>query len=143
MEGHVTVTLLSRSRYEGGEDLLHFEGNGLLKREKGGWHLRYTASARDGSRMASDLCLADGVAALRNITGGYTLTLDPRQVTRAQIPTQAGTLTMAVKTRQVDWQLEEAPGRIMMDYTLMALGQTVSDLHLTVYLTEKEGEKTL
>lgn len=137
MEGHVTVTLVSRSRYEGGEDLLHFEGNGLLKREKGGWHLRYTASARDGSRMASDLCLADGVAALRNITGGYTLTLDPRQVTRAQIPTQAGTLTMAVKTRQVDWQLEEAPGRIMMDYTLMALGQTVSDLHLTVYLTDK------
>ena len=137
MERHVTVTLVSRSRYEGGEDLLHFEGNGLLKREKGGWHLRYTASARDGSRMASDLCLADGVAALRNITGGYTLTLDPRQVTRAQIPTQAGTLTMAVKTRQVDWQLEEAPGRIMMDYTLMALGQTVSDLHLTVYLTDK------
>ena len=137
MEGHVTVTLVSRSRYEGGEDLLHFEGNGLLKREKGGCHLRYTASARDGSRMASDLCLADGVAALRNITGGYTLTLDPRQVTRAQIPTQAGTLTMAVKTRQVDWQLEEAPGRIMMDYTLMALGQTVSDLHLTVYLTDK------
>ena len=137
MEGHVTVTLVSRSRYEGGEDVLHFEGNGLLKRKKGGWHLRYTASARDGSRMASDLCLADGVAALRNITGGYTLTLDPRQVTRAQIPTQAGTLSMAVKTRQVDWQLEEAPGRIMMDYTLMALGQTVSDLHLTVYLTDK------
>ena len=143
MEGHVTVTLLSRSRYEGGEDLLHFEGNGLLKKENSGWHLRYTASARDGSRMASDLRLAEGVATLRNITGDYTLTLDPRRETQTQIPTQAGTLTMAVKTRQVDWQLNKAPGRITMDYTLMALGQTVSDLHLTVYLTEKEGEKTL
>lgn len=143
MEGHVTVTLLSRSRYEGGEDLLHFEGNGLLKRESGGWHLRYTASAKDGSRMASDLRLEGGIATLRNITGNYTLTLDPRQVTQARIPTQAGTLSIAVKTRQVDWQLEEAPGRIVMDYTLMTMGQTMSDLHLTVYLTDKEGEKTL
>ena len=30
-----------------------------------------------------------------------------------------------------------------MDYALTALGQTVSDLHLTVYLTDNKGEKTL
>lgn len=137
MEGHVKITLLSRSRYEGGEDVLAFAGNGLLKRTDAGWHLRYTAASQDGSRMASDLRLEDGVVTLHNITGEYTLTLDTRQVTQARIPTQAGTLTMAVKTRQVDWQLQEAPGRIVMDYTLMALGQTVSDLHLTVYLTYK------
>jgi len=137
MEGHVKITLLSRSRYEGGEDVLAFAGNGLLKRTDAGWHLRYTAASQDGSRMASDLRLEDGVVTLHNITGEYTLTLDTRQVTQTRIPTQAGTLTMAVKTRQVDWQLQEAPGRIVMDYTLMALGQTVSDLHLTVYLTYK------
>ena len=137
MEGHVKITLLSRSRYEGGEDVLAFAGNGLLKRTDAGWHLRYTAASQDGSRMASDLRLEDGVVTLHNITGEYTLTLDTRQATQARIPTQAGTLTMAVKTRQVDWQLQEAPGRIVMDYTLMAMGQTVSDLHLTVYLTYK------
>ena len=137
MEGHVKITLLSRSRYEGGEDVLAFAGNGLLKRTDAGWHLRYTAASQDGSRMASDLRLEDGVVTLHNITGEYTLTLDTRQVTQTRIPTQAGTLTMAVKTRQVDWQLQEAPGRIVMDYTLMAMGQTVSDLHLTVYLTYK------
>ena len=137
MEGHVKITLLSRSRYEGGEDVLAFAGNGLLKRTDAGWHLRYTAASQDGSRMASDLRLEDGVVTLHNITGEYTLTLDARQATQARIPTQAGTLTMAVKTRQVDWQLQEAPGRIVMDYTLMAMGQTVSDLHLTVYLTYK------
>ena len=58
MEGHVNVTLLSRSRYDGGEDVLAFAGNGLLKRVEDGWHLRYTASAQEGSRMASDIRLA-------------------------------------------------------------------------------------
>ena len=137
MEGHVNVTLLSRSRYDGGEDVLAFSGNGLLKRTESGWHLRYTASSQDGSHMASDLRLEDGRATLRNITGDYTLTLDPNQRTEARIPTQVATLTMAVTTRHLEWHLEEAPGRIIMDYTLTALGQTVSDLHLMVYLTHK------
>ena len=137
MEGHVNVTVLSRSRYEGGEDVLAFAGNGLLKRTENGWHLRYTASSQDGSHMASDVRLEDGRATVRNITGDYTLILDPRETTQARIPTQLGALTMAVTTRGLDWQLEEAPGRIIMDYTLTALGQTLSDLHLTVYLTYK------
>ena len=137
MEGHVNVTVLSRSRYEGGEDVLAFAGNGLLKRTESGWHLRYTASSQDGSHMASDVRLEDGRATVRNITGDYTLLLDPKETTQARIPTQLGALTMAVTTRGLDWQLEEAPGRIMMDYTLTALGQTLSDLHLTVYLTYK------
>jgi uncharacterized beta-barrel protein YwiB (DUF1934 family) len=137
MEGHVNVTLLSRSRYDGGEDVLAFAGSGLLKRTENGWHLRYTASSQDGSHMASDLRLEDGAATLRNITGDYTLTLDPKQKTEARIPTPVATLTMAVTTRPLEWHLEEAPGRIIMDYTLTALGQTVSDLHLMVYLTHK------
>ena len=135
MEGHVNVTLLSRSRYDGGEDVLAFAGSGLLKRMENGWHLRYTASSQDGSHMASDLRLEDGAATLRNITGDYTMTLDEKKTTQARIPTAMGALTMDVYTRSLTWQLEEAPGRIIMDYTLTALGQTVSDLHLTVYLT--------
>ncbi len=137
MEGHVKVTLLSRSRYEGGEDVLSFAGNGLLKRTETGWHLRYTASSQDGSHMASDLRLEEECAIVRNITADYTLTLDKKEKTQARIQTQAGTLTMAVTTRQLEWHLEEAPGRIIMDYTLMALGRTVSDLHLTIYLTDQ------
>lgn len=137
MEGHVNVTLLSRSRYDGGEDVLAFAGNGLLKRVEDGWHLRYTASAQDGSRMASDIRLAGETALVRNITGDYTLILDPQKTTQARIPTQVGALTMEVTTRCLDWQLEEAPGRIKMEYTLMAMGQTLSDLHLTIYLTYK------
>ena len=135
MEGHVNVTLLSRSRYDGGEDVLAFAGSGLLKRTENGWHLRYTASSQDGSHMASDLRLEDGAATLRNITGDYTMTLDEKKTTQARIPTAMGALTMDVHTRSLTWRLEETPGRIIMDYTLTALGQTVSDLHLTVYLT--------
>ena len=137
MEGHVNITLLSRSRYEGGEDTLAFAGNGLLRREGEGWHLRYTAAAQDGSRVATDLRLEDGKAIVRNITGDYTMTLDRETTTKTRIPTEMGALTMDVTTRSLDWQLEEAPGRLIMDYTLTALGQTLSDLHLTVYLTYK------
>lgn len=137
MEGHVNITLLSRSRYEGGEDVLAFAGNGLLKATKDGWHLRYTAAAQNGSRMASDVRLEGGCAVVRNITGDYTLTLDPRAGTQARIPTSVGTLTMAVHTRRLDWQLDRTPGHITMDYTLMALGQTLSDLQLTIHLTYK------
>ena len=135
MEGHVNVTILSLSRYEGGEDRLAFAGKGLLRRQGEGWHLRYTAASPDGSHLATDLRLENGVAALRNITGDYTMTLDKEATTQARIPTAMGALTMDVHTRSLDWQLEDAPGRIIMDYTLTALGQTVSDLHLTVYLT--------
>lgn len=135
MDGHVKVTILSRSHYEGGEDTLAFSGNGLLKPTDIGWHLRYTASSSDGSHMASDLRLEEGTAILRNITGNYTLTLNPQKKTESRIPTSAGTLTIAVATQHLNWQLEESPGRITMDYTLMAMGQTLSDLHLTIYLT--------
>ena len=137
MEGHVNVTLLSRSRYDGGEDVLAFSGNGLLKRTENGWHLRYTAASPDGSHMASDIRLEGRRAVVRNITGDYTITLEKNEKTEARIPTQMGVLTMAVNTRQLEWQLEEAPGRMIMDYTLMAMGQTVSDLHLTIYVTYK------
>ena len=87
--------------------------------------------------MASDIRLEEQCAVVRNITGDYTITLDKSEKTQARIPTQMGVLTMAVHTRQLEWQLEEEPGRIIMDYTLMAMGQTVSDLHLTIYLTDK------
>ena len=53
MEGHVNVTILSRSRYEGGEDKLAFAGKGLLRREGEGWHLRYTAASPDGTTPTS------------------------------------------------------------------------------------------
>lgn len=137
MEGHVNITLLSLSRYNGDSDLLTFSGNGLLKRTQNGWHLRYTAGAPDGSRMASDIRLENGIAIIRNITGNYSLTLDPQEDTQSRIPTSAGTLTMAVHTRTLDWQLDTAPGRIIMSYTLMSLGQTLSDLHLTIHLRDK------
>ena len=115
MEGHVNITLLSRSRYDGGEDVLAYAGNGLLRREGESWHLRYTASAQDGSRVATDLRLESGRAIVRNITGDYTMILDKENTTQARIPTAVRTLTMDVTTRSLDWQLEEAPGRIIMD----------------------------
>ena len=127
MEGRVNVTVCSRSRYEGGEDVLVFIGSGLLKRTDEGWRLRYTAAAEDGSRVASDIALHDGCAAVRNMTnGGYTMQLDPASPTAARIPTAVGALTMQVVTEKLNWSLDaEASGRINMRYKLLALQQTL------------------
>lgn len=138
MEGHVHVTVTTRSVYDGGEDLLVFTGNGLLKRTETGWRLRYSAKGEDGSPAASDVELHGTTAAVRNITGGYTLPLDPAQETCAQIPTAAGALHMAVVTEQLNWALEEeTSGHINMHYKLLAMQQTLSDLHVSIHLTNK------
>lgn len=141
MEGHVNITVVSRSRYSGGEDVLVFIGAGLLRREGENWHLRYSAVNESGERIGSDILLHSGGAAVRNITGGYTLQLTTGAVTESRIPTRLGNIGVEVTTRRLDWQMETAPGRIDMDYTLMALGRTLSDLQLTIHLTEQRGEK--
>lgn len=138
MEEHVRVSVTTRSIYDGGEDLLVFTGSGLLKRTADGWRLRYSAKGEDGSPSASDIELCGHRAAVRNITGGYTLQLDPTQQTLAQIPTAAGMLHMTVITEQLIWALEgEASGDINMHYKLLAQQQILSDLHVSIHLINK------
>lgn len=137
MEGHVNITVVSRSRYHGGEDVLVFTGTGLLRKEEDNWHLRYTAANDSGERMGSDILLHSDGATVRNITAHYTLVLTTASVTESRIPTQLGSIGVEVTTRRLDWQLDTAPGQVHMDYTLMALGQTLSDLQLTIYLTKQ------
>ena len=137
MEGHVKVTVVSRSRYHGGEDVLVFAGAGLLRKEEDNWHLRYTAKSDAGETMGSDILLSAGGAAVRNITAGYTLKLTTEETTESRIPTPLGSLGVNVATRRLGWQLETAPGRIDMDYTLMALNETLSDVQLTIHLTHE------
>ncbi len=142
MEGHVNVIVTTCSRYDGGEDVLVFTGSGLLKRTQTGWRLRYSAKGEDGSPAASDVELRDGCATVRNITGGYTLQLDPASPSAARIPTEVGALTMSVVTEKLNWALEgESSGRIHMHYKLLALQQTLSDLRVSIHLTNKRGEK--
>lgn len=137
MEGHVKVTVVSRSRYHGGEDVLVFAGAGLLRKEEDNWHLRYTAKSNDGETVGSDILLSAGGAAVRNITAGYTLKLTTEATTESRIPTPLGPVGVDVATRRLDWQLETAPGRIDMDYRLMALNETLSDVQLTIHLTHE------
>jgi len=137
MEGHVNVTVVSRSRYHGGEDVLVFAGAGLLRKEEENWHLRYTAKSGSGETMGSDILLRGDGAVVRNITAGYTLKLTINETTESRIPTSMGSLGVKVNTRRLEWQLENAPGRIDMDYTLMALNETLSDVQLTIHLTEQ------
>ena len=138
MEGHVHVSVTTHSVYDGGEDRLVFTGNGILKRTEDGWHLRYPAKGEDGSPAASDVALHGTTAAVRNITGGYTLPLDPAQQTLTHIPTAAGILPISVVTEELNWALEDtASGRIQMHYKLLAMHQTLSDLRVSIHLTNK------
>lgn len=138
MEGHVRVSVTTRSIYDGGEDLLVFTGNGLLKRTDTGWHLRYTAKGEDGSPAASDVTLHGTTAVVRNITGGYTLELMKGKQMKTQIPTAAGELPINVVTRELDWALEgENTGSIHMHYQLLAQRQLLSEMHVSIQLTNK------
>ena len=138
MEGHVHVNVITCSFYDGGEDRLVFVGNGLLKRSDTGWHLRYTAKGEDGSPAASDVEVSGVTAAVRNITGGYTLHLDSTQQTLTHIPTAAGTLPITVVTKKLNWALEgETAGSIQMHYQLLAQRQILSEMHVSIQLTNK------
>lgn len=138
MEGHVCVTVTTRSLYDGGEDVLVFTGSGLLKRTETGWHLRYTAKGEDGSPSASDVELHGSSAAVRNITGGYTLQLVRGGQAKTRIPTAAGELPITVVTKELNWALEEeTSGSIQMHYQLLAQRQLLSEMHVSMQLTNK------
>ncbi len=135
MEGHIKVTVVSRSRYEGGEEEMTFKGNGLLKMTEQGFHLRYTAADESGVKTASDVTAENGAVRLRIVgENGYTLWLDPDRPTDNPIPTEAGRLSIRAVTQRLDWQMDDAQGELTMDYTLLTQGITLSSMCVSIQM---------
>ena len=135
MEGHIKVTVVSRSRYDGGEEELTFTGKGLLKMTEQGFHLRYTADDGSGVKTASDVMAENGTVRLRIVgENGYTLWLDPTRPTDNPIPTEAGRLSIRAVTNRLDWRLDAEQGELLMDYTLLAQGITLSDMCVSIQM---------
>ncbi len=137
MGRHVHVAVVSRSHFDGGTDTLTYSGSGLLRREEGGWHLRYTAHGEDGSALASDVQLCQGYALLRNIGAGYTLRLEVGREEEICLPTPQGELALQVRAHSLAWQVEQPAGEIHMDYTLSTAGEPLSRLELTIQLRDR------
>lgn len=138
MEGHVTIELCSVVSADGQQETLHQTGRGLLTRTEDGWRLRYVAADEAGEKSQADIRLTAEGASVRNCIAGYTMYLHPDQTTAAGIQTPYGRMDLHVRTRRVHWTLDgDTQGTIELEYTLLAGGQTVTDLCLRLQLSKE------
>src|SRR5574344_2753761 len=109
MEGTAQIRVASRSVFGGVEDVIRMEGTASIEKTEYGWHLNYEAvnCEDEKSRLRSDIKLEADTrrAIVVNEGEGYGLLLDPEAVTATQIKTPQGTLTLNVKTKEVQWYL--------------------------------------
>lgn len=146
MAERVHITVQSRSRFGGQEDVLTFRGTGTLEKLPEGWHLRYeAANEADGSAIISDVKLETATRRAVVIneanSGGYGLLLDPKTPTATRIDGgDGGVLTLNVVTQEVAWQLSRrGRGFITLAYTLLIGAQPLSALRVELTLTKEEN----
>lgn len=142
MEGNVTVSVTTESRFGGAPDTLHFSGSGQLERTDYGWHLRYHATNdADGSPVDSDIKIetASSRAVLINESGenGYGLLLDPKAMTATKIEAGGGALTLNVTTKEVTADLGGKEGTIILEYTLLVGMQPMSALRVSIRMKKE------
>ena len=136
------MLLSSVVKDSGGRQELRQKGRALLKRENNGWHLRYTAADESGQRSAGDIRLQGTAVAVRSITGGYTLELEPGRTTALRLSAEGCAAALDIKTRRAFWDLEsESQGRIELDYVMLAAGETVSEISLRMQLKKNKESK--
>ena len=142
MEGTAQIRVASRSVFGGVEDVIRMEGTASIEKTEYGWHLNYEAvnCEDEKSRLRSDIKLEADTrrAIVVNEGEGYGLLLDPEAVTATQIKTPRGTLTLNVKTKEVQWDLA---GRrdvsVVLEYMLLVGMQPVSALRVSLFLKKE------
>ena len=95
-----------------------------------------------GVRAATAIAKAAGIEVDRAIVvnegEGYGLLLDPEAVTATQIKTPRGTLTLNVKTKEVQWDLAgRRDGSVVLEYMLLVGMQPVSALRVSLFLKKE------
>ena len=142
MEGTAQIRVASRSVFGGVEDVIRMEGTASIEKTEYGWHLNYEAvnCEDEKARLRSDIKLEADTrrAIVVNEGEGYGLLLDPEAVTATQIKTPRGTLTLNVKTKEVQWDLA---GRrdvsVVLEYMLLVGMQPVSALRVSLFLKKE------
>ena len=142
MEGTAQIRVASRSVFGGVEDVIRMEGTAAVEKTDYGWHLQYEAvnCEDEKSRLRSDIKLEADTrrAIVVNEGEGYGLLLDPEAVTATQIKTPRGTLTLNVKTKEVQWDLaERRDGSVVLEYMLLVGMQPVSALRVSLFLKKE------
>ena len=142
MEGTAQIRVASRSVFGGVEDVIRMEGTASIEKTEYGWHLNYEAvnCEDEKSRLRSDIKLEADTrrAIVVNEGEGYGLLLDPEAVTATQIKTPRGTLTLNVKTKEVQWDLaERRDGSVVLEYMLLVGMQPVSALRVSLFLKKE------
>lgn len=142
MEGTAQIRVASRSVFGGVEDVIRMEGTASIEKTEYGWHLNYEAvnCEDEKSRLRSDIKLEADTrrAIVVNEGEGYGLLLDPEAVTATQIKTPRGTLTLNVKTKEVQWDLAgRSDGSVVLEYMLLVGMQPVSALRVSLFLKKE------
>ena len=142
MEGTAQSRVASRSVFGGVEDVIRMEGTASIEKTEYGWHLNYEAvnCEDEKSRLRSDIKLEADTrrAIVVNEGEGYGLLLDPEAVTATQVKTPRGTLTLNVKTKEVQWDLAgRRDGSVVLEYMLLVGMQPVSALRVSLFLKKE------
>ena len=142
MEGNAQIRIASRSVFGGVEDVIRMEGTASIEKTEYGWHLNYEAvnCEDEKSRLRSDIKLEADTrrAIVVNEGEGYGLLLDPEAVTATQIKTPRGTLTLNVKTKEVQLDLAgRRDGSVVLEYMLLVGMQPVSALRVSLFLKKE------
>ena len=142
MEGTAQIRVASRSVFGGVEDVIRMEGTASIEKTEYGWHLNYEAvnCEDEKSRLRSDIKLEADTrrAIVVNEGEGYGLLLDPEAVTATQIKTPRGTLTLNVKTKEVQCDLAgRRDGSVVLEYMLLVGMQPVSALRVSLFLKKE------
>ena len=139
MEGNAQIRIASRSKFGGVEDVIRMEGTATVEKTDYGWHLWYEAvnCEDEKSTVRSDIKLENetGRAIVVNEAEDYGLLLDPEAVTATQIKTPQGSLTLNVKTKEVNWDLVgRKDGSVTLEYMLLVGIQPLSALRISLFL---------
>lgn len=138
MEGKTEVQIRSVSEGQDGRHEFTGKGNGLLQQETDGWRLRCTARNESGERGGWDIQLRNPLVTVHSMVDSYVLELDPGRTTALRLDAGGKTAEMEIKTHRILWSLDdEDRGRIELDYTMLAAGETVSHISLQMQLKKK------
>lgn len=140
-EKNVDIAIQSLQRRSEGDELIREKVAGTLRREGKGWLLCYREGESSG--------LGDTVTTLRLEEGKATLTRTGEtasqmvfrvgQTCACQYATAYGELSMTIAASKLEWELDEAGGKVFLVYKLQLEGAEAGETRLRLTVKTKEN----
>lgn len=140
-EKSVDITIKTLQRRPEATEAMTQRTGGVLRREESGWLLSYREGEDSGlGDTVTTLRLEEGRAVLKR--AGETASRMVFQVGEpytCRYATPYGELPMSVTTLELDWELDEAGGRVLLIYKLQLAGADIGENRLRLTVKTKEN----